>query len=111
MRVLGPGGDLGQHRRCLHRPFSCLNPLITGTGETFIDWNNGQSSTFTLTFTDTIAAAVETVTGTGTITAGEFAGASAVIVWTYVVPNALACLTPAGVTSQSGTILITILGT
>lgn len=91
--------------------FSCLNPLITGTGETFIDWNNGQSSTFALTFTDTIAGAVETVTGTGTITSGQFTGATAVIVWIYTIPNALNCLTPTGVTSQSGTIAVTILGT
>jgi len=76
-----------------------------------VDWNNGQSTTFYLTFTDTIADGIETVTGTGTATSGELTGATAVFVWVYTVPNLLACLTPTGATSQSGAIVATVVST
>ncbi len=91
--------------------FSCLGLPIeeTDPGYTVI-WNNGQSSTFTLTYTDTIAGGVEDVTGVGTVTSGELAGATAAFQWVYTVPDPLLCLTT-GVTSQSGTVAATILGT
>jgi hypothetical protein len=75
-----------------------------------VTWNNGQSSTFTLTYTHTVAAGIENVTGVGTVTSGELTGATATFEWLYTVPDPLLCLTT-GVTSQSGTVVATILGT
>jgi hypothetical protein len=92
-------------------PFRCLSALTTDAGGYTVNWDNGQSSTFYLTFTDTIAAGIETVTGTGTVRSGELTGATAEFVWVYTVPDPLACLTATGVTSQSGTILATVLST
>jgi hypothetical protein len=92
-------------------PFRCLSALTTDAGGYTVNWNNGQSTTFYLTFTDTIAAGIETVTGTGTATSGELTGATAEFVWAYTLPNPLACLTPAGATSQNGTIIATALST
>jgi hypothetical protein len=69
-----------------------------------ITWNNGQSSTISLTFTDLIILGTEQVTGVGTVTSGEFAGGAVTIVWLYPVLNPLQCLTSQGVTSQSGTV-------
>jgi hypothetical protein len=90
-------------------PFSCLSPLTIDEDPGYtVTWNNGQSSTFDLTYTDTIAAGIENVTGTGTVTSGEFTGATGTFVWVYTVPIPLLCLTT-GVTSQSGTLAAAIL--
>jgi hypothetical protein len=74
-----------------------------------ISWNNGQSSTITLTFTDVIILGTEQVTGVGTVTSGEFTGGAVTIVWLYPVLNPLLCLTSQGVTSQSGTVAAQII--
>jgi len=74
-----------------------------------ISWNNGQSSTITLTFTDVIILGTEQVTGVGTVTSGEFTGGAVTIVWLYPVLNPLQCLTSQGVTSQSGTVALEII--
>lgn len=94
-------------------PYSCLSTLTIDAGDYTVTWNNGQSTTFYLTFTDTIAAGIETGTGTGTgtATAGELTGAIAEFVWAYTLPSPLACLSPEGATSQNGTILATALST
>jgi len=92
--------------------FSCLNPLSVAEDSHYtVHWNNGHSSVFDLTYTDTIVAGVENVTGIGTVVSGDFTGASATFVWLYAAPNPLACLTTTGMTSQTGTVLVTILGT
>jgi len=89
--------------------FSCLSPLTLAEDPGYtIAWNNGQDSTFDLTYTDTIVGGVENVTGIGTVTSGEFLGATGTFVWVYTVPDPLLCLTT-GVTSQSGTLVATIL--
>ncbi|WP_406109957.1 hypothetical protein [Kitasatospora purpeofusca] len=90
---------------------SCLNPLTTGAFDYTVDWNNGQSTTFAVTSTETIALGIMTFTAVGTAVSGEFTGATATIVWAYTVPNPLACLTSTGITGQSGTIIATIIGT
>jgi hypothetical protein len=92
--------------------FSCLGlpEIVTDPGYV-VTWNNRQSSTFTLTYTDTIAAGVENVTAVGTVTSGYLTGATAVFIWVYTLPNALACLTTEGATSQNGTLAATILAT
>jgi hypothetical protein len=74
-----------------------------------ISWNNGQSSTISLTFTDLIILGTEQVTGVGTVTSGELTGGVVTIVWLYPVLNPLQCLTSQGVTSQSGTVIAQII--
>lgn len=92
--------------------FTCLSPVSTSEDSHYtVHWNNGHTSTFDLTYTDTIVAGVENVTAVGSVISGDFTGATATFVWIYTAPNPLACLTTTGVTSQSGTVVTTILGT
>lgn len=83
---------------------SCNGGGILPTTSYTISWNNGQSSTMTMTFTDAIVLGTEQVTGVGTVTSGQFTGGAVAIVWVYPVLNPLLCLTSQGVTSQSGTV-------
>ncbi|WP_018680712.1 hypothetical protein [Actinokineospora enzanensis] len=86
-----------------------LNP--TGGGTLTIHWNNGQTSTLTgLASTLTATGGIVQNTATGTVTAGEFTGASATIAWIYALVNPLQCLAPGGLTTQDGTILLQING-
>ncbi|HEX3482821.1 MAG TPA: hypothetical protein VHT91_47760 [Kofleriaceae bacterium] len=88
---------------------SCNGGGIIPPSSYTISWNNSQSSTMTLTYTDVIIGGTEQVTGVGTVTSGEFTGGAVTIVWLYPVLNPLLCLTSQGVTSQSGTVLLEIL--
>ncbi|GLW93218.1 hypothetical protein [Actinokineospora globicatena] len=63
-----------------------------------------------LASTLTATAGVVQNTASGTVTAGEFTGASATITWIYALVNPLQCLTPGGLTTQDGTILVQIAG-
>ncbi|HZR52258.1 MAG TPA: hypothetical protein VFB06_22440 [Streptosporangiaceae bacterium] len=91
---------------------SCLAaPSLTTDTPYEIDWNNGSASEISLSFTDAVAEGIEQVTGVGTVTSGKFVGAAVTIVWAYVVPDPLQCLTPQGVTTQVGTITAQIIGT
>ncbi|ROO87671.1 hypothetical protein EDD29_5298 [Actinocorallia herbida] len=56
------------------------------------------------------AAALLQNTAVGTVTAGEFTGATAVITWIYPLANPLQCLMPGGLTVQDGTIAVQITG-
>ena len=77
-----------------------------------ISWNNSQSSTLTFTSGDNVLIlGTEQVTLLGTVTSGEFTGAAATIVLILPVLNPLQCLTSQGVTSQSGTAVVEIIGT
>ena len=87
---------------------SCNNVSIIPPSSYTISWNNSQSSTMTLTYTDVIIGGIEQVTGVGTVTSGEFTGGAVTIVWLYPVLNPLLCLTSQGVTSQSGTVALQI---
>ncbi|WP_439676764.1 hypothetical protein [Embleya sp. MST-111070] len=80
---------------------SCLG-AGPGSGTYTITWNNGHTSVLTLTYTDVIAAGVETVIGTGTVTAGQFTGGTALVTTVLTAPDPLQCLTTTGVTSQTG---------
>lgn len=82
----------------------------TNTGELVLHWNNGQTSTLNgLVGEETITDGILQDTATGTVIAGEFDGASATINWTYLV-NPLACLSPGGLTTLNGTVLVQITG-
>ena len=90
---------------------SCLATPSLTTGIPYtVTWNNGQSSTVDLSFTDVIVEGVEQVTGTGNITSGEFTGANATFIWNYLVPDPLQCATAGGVTVQTGTLTAQITG-
>ncbi len=82
---------------------SCLAiPSLTTNTPYDIAWNNGQASNINLSYTDAVAEGIEQVTGVGAVISGEFTGAAVTIVWLYTVPDPLLCLTPAGVTGQTG---------
>lgn len=89
---------------------SCNDVLPPGAGGLLITWNNGQTSTAALTYVLTVTGGIVQQTGTGTITAGEFTGATAVVSWIYAVVNPLLCLTPGGMTVQNGTMIAQITG-
>ncbi|WP_439679310.1 hypothetical protein [Embleya sp. MST-111070] len=90
---------------------SCLDlRLPQGSSPLPLDWNNGQSSTATLTYELTSTAGVLQVIGTGTITSGEFTGATAVLTWIYALVNPLQCLAPGGLTTHNGTLIAQITG-
>lgn len=59
-------------------------------------------SNINLSYTDVVAEGMEQVTGAGTVTSGEFTGAAVTIIWLDTVPDPLQCLTPGGVTGQTG---------
>jgi len=91
------------------------NATCNGLAGTFtypaypIVWNDGQTSTLSLTFTDVIALGVEQSTGVGAVTAGRFQGATATVTLILTAPNPLQCLTAQGVTSQTGNASIAII--
>ena len=87
---------------------SCNGGGVFPSSSYTISWNNSQSSTMTMTFTDVIIGGTEQVTGVGTVTSGEFTGGAVTIVWLYPVLNPLQCMTSQGVTSQSGTVALQI---
>jgi hypothetical protein len=77
-----------------------------------ISWNNSQSSTVTLTSgSNVLILGSEQATLLGTVTSGEFTGAAVTLILTYAVLNPLLCGTSQGVTSQSGTAVVEIVGT
>jgi hypothetical protein len=91
--------------------FSCLGlaPGLIQDPSYTVHWNNGQSSQFSLSYSDVIIAGTETVTGVGTVISGQLLGATATFTWIYPVLNPLQCLTEPGLTSQSGTIVTTVI--
>ncbi len=90
---------------------SCLAlPSLTTSTPLTITWNNGHSTTISLSFTDVIVEGIEQVTGTGPVTSGEFHGANATIAWEYAVPDPLQCATSQGVTTQTGILTAQITG-
>jgi hypothetical protein len=73
--------------------------LLVETGVETINWNDGQSTSFTFSANVTRGLATTLIVETGTVTSGEFNGAN--VVETFTAPNTsfLACGTPGGVTS------------
>jgi hypothetical protein len=94
----------------LHEVSSCLGIGNASNGIAEIVWNNNQASTFAYNATVSNPLGEEVVTLTGTITFGEFTGATAVMVITSATLNVLACLVPPGVTNTSGLVAVDITG-
>lgn len=82
--------------------------LIVETGVETINWNDGQSTAFTFSANVTRGLSNTVILETGTVTAGEFAGDSAVE--TFTAPNIAfaGCGTPGGVTALDFVTAITI---
>jgi hypothetical protein len=91
-------------------PLSCLSVanLFNSANAFTITWSNGQTSTASGTFTVNSAGGTVIVIAEGTITAGQFTGAAAVITWTWPAPNPLACLSAPGVTQLTGVTTVQI---
>src|SRR6185312_672421 len=68
----------GSHGSTFSRTTSCLGLLNTGPGTRVFHWSNGQTSSFSFSSTSPYVAGQLVTTLRGTITAGEFAGSSAV---------------------------------
>jgi|ERR1044071_7182227 hypothetical protein len=91
---------------------ACNDVEVGGPGSALtITWNNGQSSTTSAFAVElTVTGGILQQVGTGTITAGEFEGASATLSWEYAVVNPLLCLASGGLTTQDGTVTAEITG-
>ena len=90
-------------------PADCDDLLGASTSRTTIVWNTGATSVLTLATTTTSVSGLLTTTGDGSVTSGLFQGSYARLVGEYLT-NPLLCLAPPGVTSQSGRLLLTIVG-
>lgn len=89
---------------------SCLSLTAANTGTDVITWSTGRTSTFAYNRTVTIVQGETVVTLTGSITAGDFSGATAVETITSVSLDLTACSTPQGITSTFGVSELTIAG-
>lgn len=90
---------------------SCLSLTAANTGTDLITWSTGRTSTFAYNRTVTVVQGQTVVTLTGSITAGDFTGATAVETITSVNLDLAACSTPQGITSTYGVSELTITGT
>lgn len=91
-------------------PRSCSD-LLSGPSTTtrVIHWSTGTTSTWTFTITtEEVAAGVYVSTRTGTITAGQFQGATAIGAAAHASGALLACSTT-GLTNDGGVASLTIL--
>lgn len=91
-----------------HQVQSCLTLVESSSGTSTITWDTGDDSVFMFNRTVTHVGGNTVTTYTGTITAGLFAGDTAVEVVTGPELNLLDCLTPPGVTHRSGVTALTI---
>lgn len=83
---------------------SCTDAGVFTNAPYTIDWNNGATTTISLSYSDAGVNGTGQDSGTGPVTGGEFEGGNATIVWIYPVLNLAACSTPPGLTGQSGTL-------
>ncbi len=99
----------GSASTTINAPFNCQSVLANGSSTSTIHWSNGQTSTFSFTYTATTVNGTDQTQETGTITAGEFTGRSAIGLVTVPALDPLACATSTGVTSLTGLFTLTIL--
>jgi hypothetical protein len=104
-----PGITAGTYREDFTTPLSCATLLSGRAGTRVFHWNDGSTSTFSFDRALNNVAGQITVTFTGTITAGRFAGDTAVEQAVFVTPSALQCLAPPGITALGpGPVVLTI---
>ena len=106
--ALGSGASSGTRDVTAQLNLSC-NAILTETGVETINWNDGQSTSFTFTATAAHVGSNTVLTETGTVDSGEFAGDH--VVETFTAPNAAFtdCETATGVTSLDYATVLTIL--
>jgi hypothetical protein len=102
-----PAVTSGTRSASFSRVLSCLTAPSGGTQIATVTWNTGQTSTFSGTVAFALVAGQLIFTWQGTVTAGLFTGSAFTEVIAQVALNLLACVIPPGVTSQSGTGVLT----
>lgn len=105
--AVGSGATAGERDVTAQLDVSCTQFLVE-TGVETINWNDGQSTSFTFSANVTRGASNTVIVETGTVTSGEFAGGH--VVETFTAPNtAFAdCGSPGGVTALDFLTVITI---
>jgi hypothetical protein len=105
--AIGSSATAGQRDVTAQLNLGCTQ-LIVETGVETINWNDGQSTSFTFSANVTRGLSTTVILETGTVTSGEFAGDS--VVETFTAPNLalLACGTPGGVTALDFATVIAI---
>jgi hypothetical protein len=90
---------------------SCTTLLVAGEAPYTIAWNDdgNSSSTMLVTFTLTNVSGQTAIKLQGTVTSGVFAGGTVTALLPYVQPNAAACASEEGLTSQTGLLTLNIL--
>jgi hypothetical protein len=105
--ALGSSASAGERNVTAQLDVGCTQ-LIVESGVETINWNDGQSTSFDFSANVTRGLSNTVIVETGTVTSGEFTGAS--VVETFVAPNLAfaGCGTPGGVTSLDFATAITI---
>lgn len=105
--ALGSSASAGERNVTAQLDLGC-SQLIVESGVETINWNDGQSTSFDFSATVTRGLSNTVILETGTVTSGEFSGAS--VVETFIAPNLAfaGCNTPGGVTSLDFATAITI---
>lgn len=103
------GVTSGSYLQSFTATLSCATVLAGLAATRVFHWNDGTSSTFSYERRINNAGGQTTVTFVGTITAGRFAGSSAVQQVVFVTPNTLQCLAAPGLTNLGpGAAVLTI---
>jgi hypothetical protein len=105
--AIGSSASAGERNVTAQLDLSCTQ-LIVESGVETIDWNDGQSTSFEFSATVTRGLSTTVVLETGTVTSGEFSGAT--VIETFTAPNLAfaACGTPGGVTALDFATVLTI---
>jgi hypothetical protein len=106
--ALGSSATSGQRNVTALLNLSC-NAILEETGVETIDWNDGQSTSFSFTATAAHIGSNTVLTETGTVTSGEFIGDSVVETFTAANLAFTDCATDTGVTSLDYATVLTIL--
>ncbi|MDN3352085.1 hypothetical protein [Actinomadura sp. DC4] len=85
---------------------SCTSGDYSGTRK--VTWNNGRTSTMTFRSVVSVSAGQSIVTIKGTVTDGEFSGRKWSAIFTMFARRPAACLTPAGLPTASGRLLLDV---
>ncbi|MFI7386398.1 hypothetical protein [Streptomyces sp. NPDC049813] len=91
-------------------PLNCLGGNSSGTGA--LNWTDAGAATTHFTFTGGVSLRPNGVTVlvlTGNVTSGDYSGHTVLVTITLLSTDLTACLGPAGLTSSSGPLTVTVL--
>ncbi|MGB3443479.1 MAG: hypothetical protein WBA97_32485 [Actinophytocola sp.] len=97
----------GANASAFQAPASCVDLPDIGSGTRTLTWNTGQTSTYNFISTTTHVGGNTVLTRTGAVTAGLFAGDTAVEVIVGPTVNLLNCLAPPGITEKFDVVTLT----